>query len=672
MQSKLIKKSGYVGALALTLCGGVLASTIYSTSSVSADVQEQKTSQNISKQTKQETTVSSFNELSEALKDASVNVIKLGGNITFDRAILNIPQRPITIDGQGHNLTLGYNYITGAIGSEVGILTVKNTNITNMSPTGTAVSNFFTSASENWSVNIAGGVNYSGERFLLVQNSIVTFSGKNKIDTGAENAWVRSIVFAPDSEYTSTAASAGQYSGFYFNGNLVNGKAAGKVTVDKNAKVNITVSPDSDKNFYYPAFYDKVNRIDVNEGAKLNISAAGHVLQFIPRTDYEEVPSVNVANNAHLNLVSKGGGKYSALSFQQKDTQVNVNEGGNIYVEGNSPTLIDTTLDNSINVTNANYDFRNTLSGGKLFKSTLNSRLSLNQVTLNTWGTTGGEYQEDPTNSWDKLSLGTIINGNTSSSTVSTNPEAQKNFQISNYGRISGGFEKENHIEAPILNVVNDKDTQLTGFGTSGATVNIYSDGQLLGSTVVDADGRWILSLEAPLKEGTKVEASQVINGEESEKVSQIVSHLSSDTVNFFKYGYLQSYGLILEGSIDNGDLDLSNKDAVKKTINLVNENGDIVQSSEVANTDWYNPGVFNGYQAMLTNEMLATVKEGSYKLTVTLTVGDFTETQDLNVSNARYVGHTIFDQIEALNTGTNTVKTVNKGGIGYLTITNN
>ncbi|MFQ6324084.1 Ig-like domain-containing protein [Lactococcus garvieae] len=270
------------------------------------------------------------------------------------------------------------------------------------------------------------------------------------------------------------------------------------------------------------------------------------------------------------------------------------------------------------------------------------------------------------------MSLGTIINGNTSSSTVSTNPEAQKNFQISNYGRISGGFEKENHIEAPILNVVNDKDTQLTGFGTSGATVNIYSDGQLLGSTVVDADGRWILSLEAPLKEGTKVEASQVINGEESEKVSQIVSHLSSDTVNFFKYGYLQSYGLILEGSIDNGDLDLSNKDAVKKTINLVNENGDIVQSSEVANTDWYNPGVFNGYQAMLTNEMLATVKEGSYKLTVTLTVGDFTETQDLNVSNARYVGHTIFDQIEALNTGTNTVKTVNKGGIGYLTITNN
>lgn len=227
-------------------------------------------------------------------------------------------------------------------------------------------------------------------------------------------------------------------------------------------------------------------------------------------------------------------------------------------------------------------------------------------------------------------------------------------------------------IESPIINVVNDKDTQLTGFGTPGATVNIYSDGQLLGTTTVDGDGRWTLHLETSLKEGTKVEASQVINGEESEKVSQIVSHLSSETINFFKYGYLQSYGLILEGSIDNGDLDLSNKDSIKKTINLVNETGDIVQSSEVANTDWYNPGVFNGYQAMLTNEMLATVKEGSYKLTVTLTVGDFTKTQDLNVSNARYVGHTIFDQIESLNTGTNTVKTVNKGGIGYLNITNN
>ncbi|MDC0827064.1 pectate lyase-like adhesive domain-containing protein, partial [Lactococcus petauri] len=458
MKINWLKKTGYIGALSLTLCGGVLAVATYNTSKISADSTEQVISQ--------QTTVSSFNELSEALKDASVHVIKLGGDITFDRSILNIPQRPVTIEGQGHNLTLGTHYISGAVGSKVGILTVKNTNITNMSSTGNGVSKFFTASSENWSINIAGNVNYSGERFLLVQNSVVTFSGKNKVDTGAENAWVRSIVFAPDSEYTSTAASKGQYSGFYFNGNLVNGKATGKVKVDKNAKVNITVSPGSDKNFYYPAFYDKVDRIDVNEGASLNISAAGHALQFIPRADYDEVPSVNIANKAHLNLLSKGGGKYSAISFKQKDTQVNVNEGGSIYIEGNSPTLIETTHDNnSINVTNATYDFRNALPGGKIFKSTLNTRLSLNQVTLNTWGTTGGDYQEDPTNSWDKLSLSTVIKGDTSSSTVSTNPEAQKNFQMGNYGRISGKFEKESNIEAPVLNVVNDKDTQVTGFG---------------------------------------------------------------------------------------------------------------------------------------------------------------------------------------------------------------
>lgn len=230
----------------------------------------------------------------------------------------------------------------------------------------------------------------------------------------------------------------------------------------------------------------------------------------------------------------------------------------------------------------------------------------------------------------------------------------------------------ENKIEVPIFNVVNDKDFQLTGLGKPGAAIKIYVGDKFFGATVVGADGRWKFLLDANFKEGEKVEASQVIDGYESEKVLQIVSHLGSTTVNHFKYGYLQPYGLILEGSIDNKDLDLTNKDTVKKTINLVDSTGKVALSTEVANQDWYNPGIFNGYQATLTNEMISLLKSGEYKLTITLSVGDFNETQDLNVSTARTVGHTIFDEIEAMNTGNNTVKTVNKNGIGYLNIYDN
>lgn len=184
-----------------------------------------------------------------------------------------------------------------------------------------------------------GIVYYNGECFLEVPNSVVTFSGKNTVHTSAENAWVRSIHFATNSEYTSTAATAGEFSAFYFNGNLVGGKAIDKVKVDNQAKVDITISPSNNTEFYYPAFYNKVDRIDVKEGAILNITTAGHAIQFIPRADYEETPSINVENKATLNLIGHGGGGYSTISFQQPGAQLNAKESSSVYIEGKAANL---------------------------------------------------------------------------------------------------------------------------------------------------------------------------------------------------------------------------------------------------------------------------------------------------------------------------------------------
>lgn len=662
-----MKKRLYIGVCSIalaTITGAVLHTN--TTATVAAQMLTQKIGQ--------EVTVSSFNELSTALKDSSVSAIKIGGDITFDDSILNVPQRAISIDGQGHQLKLLSNHITGASGSTGGILSVKDATITNLKDSGNLVSDFFTTTNENWSVSVAGGVNYTGKRFLEVKNSVVTFSGKNTVHTSAENAWVRSVTFAADSEYTSTAAASGQFSAFNFNGKLVGGKSTGKVLVDKNAKVNITISPDNDKNFYYPAFYDKVDRIDVNEGASLNITAAGYALQFIPRTDYDEVPSVNVADGATLHLVGHGGGGYSTVNFKQHDTKLNAKEGSTVYIEGKANEVIETAKNSEINVTNANYDFRNSLAGGDIFDAK-STRLSLNQVTLNTWGKTGGDYQDTPTHAWDKLSLGTIVDGNASSTTTSTNTEAQSLFQTSEYGRISGEKEAQK-IDSPILNTVTDKDTQLTGAGITGDTIIITVDGVELGRATVDSAGKWVLPLSTALEAGKTVIATQTDGTLVSDPVQQVVNHLDSNTVNFFNLGYWQDYGLILEGQMDNADWDLSDSSKITKYMNLVSEDGKVALKVDAANTNWVgDPARFNGYQAIFTNEDLIALPNGTYKVQIGTKGTGIDAVQDLQSVNTK--GGTLkttpyrnkFEEIDQEKISGKTITTSVKDNICYVII---
>lgn len=661
-----MKKTIYIG-----ICGIALAA--FSASPLHANATAKTPTQTI-KKSGQEVTVSSYNELSDALKDVSVTNIKVAGNITFDGSILNIPQRQVTIDGQGHQLKVGANHITGASGTTAASFTIKNTTITNLSNTGQPTGNFFVTTNENWSVTIAGGIDYTGERFLEVQNSTVTFSGKNTIQTSKENAWVRNVTFAADSEYTSTAATSGKFSAFYFNGNLVSGKASGRVIADKHAKVTITISPDSDKDYYYPAFYDKVDRIDVNEGASLNITAAGHALQFIPRSDYAETPSVNVADGGILHLVGHGGGKYATIKFEQPNAKLTANPGATVYIEGKSDNVIETAKDSVISVTNADYDFRNSLAGGHIFNAKT-TRLSLNQVTLNTWNKTGGEYKNEPTHAWDELSLGTIIDGNTSSNTTSTNTDAQTIFQTSDYGRISGEKEKQK-IDSPVLNPITDKDTQLTGVGIPGDTVIITVDGKEVGRVVVGADGKWVLPISPTLAAGKTVIATQTDGTLVSDPVQQVVTHLDAKTSNYFALGYWQDYGLVIEGQMDNADWDLSDTTKITKYVNLVSDNNTVVLKVDAANTNWYGSAMrYNGYQAVFKNEDLTALPNGTYKLQIGTKGDGIDAVQDLQATNT--TGGTLkttpyrneFDKIDTETISGKTITTVVKDNVCYLTI---
>ncbi|MBO0431701.1 pectate lyase-like adhesive domain-containing protein [Enterococcus sp. DIV0660C] len=291
-----------------------------------------------------------------------------------------------------------------------------------------------------------------------------------------------------------------------------------------------------------------------------------------------------------------------------------------------------------------------TLSGTGTPGATVNAYVDGTLIGTGTVDSTGKwTITVKPQNEGTKIDVNQVIDGK----------ESDKVSQVVTH---------EEKIDAPVFNVVNDKDKQLTGIGTPGATINAYVDGVLLGTGTVGDDGRWTITIE-PQAEGTKIDVNQVINGKESEYVSQIVSHLDQ-TINFFKLGYWQNYGLVLEGSIDNGSLDLTNKDAVKKTLHLTAADGTEVGTFACANHDWYNNGVFNGYQAIVEDTVLAGLEPGEYKLSVTLEVGDFNETQDLNVGSAVRDNYAhIFTEIPETTVGSHTIAPLEKDGIGYLVV---
>src|SRR5699024_11527769 len=70
-------------------------------------------------------------------------------------------------------------------------------------------------------------------------------------------------------------------------------------------------------------------------------------------------------------------------------------------------------------------------------------------------------------------------------------------------------------LDTPTVDPITDKDTTITGTGTSGATVEAVGDGKVIGSAVVDADGNYVITLDDPLAAGIEVEIYQSITDEE-------------------------------------------------------------------------------------------------------------------------------------------------------------
>src|SRR5699024_2192260 len=80
--------------------------------------------------------------------------------------------------------------------------------------------------------------------------------------------------------------------------------------------------------------------------------------------------------------------------------------------------------------------------------------------------------------------------------------------------------EGELTLDAPIVNDAFENDTEITGTGETGSTVQVTdNEGNEIGTAVIDGDGNFNVILDRPLVEGDLLEVIQFIEGENGELI---------------------------------------------------------------------------------------------------------------------------------------------------------
>ncbi len=166
-------------------------------------------------------------------------------------------------------------------------------------------------------------------------------------------------------------------------------------------------------------------------------------------------------------------------------------------------------------------------------------------------------------------------------------------------------------------------------------------DGENVGREKVGANqGGYTITLPetVDLKEGQTVSV-QVVGHQEgkedkfSSETSVKVQEQVFTTASNFKNGYWQNYGLVYEGQVDNQGWDMSDGSRVTKTAQLVNHTtGEVVtEGIKADSTNWYDSSRFNGYQIIISNDVLSKLDAGEYTIQLKVVIdGDIKETIDL------------------------------------------
>lgn len=374
--------------------------------------------------------VSTFEELRAALANASIPEIEVTKDITFPRAITGVPIRDVRVYATNRaKIDLGKHHIHGKISSKAkGTFTLEGIDVVGYRKLAT-----FFKGSRGWDF-VSKDNSFNGETLVQLDNGTLTFEGYNVMDAEDEIGWVAHVVFKEGSDLEGVAANSGHdRSAFKFKGTYANGWQ-GSATLESSSTAILNV-----KNKARSAFDGKINRIDVQNNAKLQIESEGTGLAFAKSALHKTAPVLNVGENAELDIHSKGSAKgiKPAVNLAQPGSQINAAKGSHVYItgEGNQGIFF-SAPGSSINTNDVTeFTLGNKTVGAPIF-STKKHQGNLTIAFQNQEAVETFSDYNTPFKDWELSDATITINNGATTAVTSGNAEFNREFQVQKFGKI--------------------------------------------------------------------------------------------------------------------------------------------------------------------------------------------------------------------------------------------
>lgn len=120
-----------------------------------------------------------------------------------------------------------------------------------------------------------------------------------------------------------------------------------------------------------------------------------------------------------------------------------------------------------------------------------------------------------------------------------------------------------------------------------------------------------------------EVKATNPISQEEVSKTVTVTVTPSILAYNEYKRSYWRDYGFVLEGNAGIQDTAFPSKDSVTKVLEILDAEGQIVDTVQAVNTNWYESLNYSGYQVNIAYTKLQALEAGNYILQIHLTSAD-------------------------------------------------
>ncbi|WP_170924875.1 WxL domain-containing protein [Candidatus Enterococcus clewellii] len=190
----------------------------------------------------------------------------------------------------------------------------------------------------------SSGSNWGIHRLLRAGRAEVTMYGDNSIESASENFYLGSLIVEEKTRYFGEIYSNNysvvwyRTSATYSSSNATDTGASEEATMKKNSFVYLKNTNAS--SYRYPGLYANVKDIVLEEGSTYSTNFPGNAVSL-----YREGASLRIKNGATGNFLTYENS--AVIQFANKDTNVTVEPGGNIYVSGNVDNGTSATSSNS-------------------------------------------------------------------------------------------------------------------------------------------------------------------------------------------------------------------------------------------------------------------------------------------------------------------------------------